>query len=107
MDTAEDQVIESEEQQLEDSPQESEEAQAEEEVVEDEVESEVEDEDPQEEPEVEEPKISRRAEKRIEQLKIKSLIANLKQSNPQTPHHTSATRVPIPPKYSRNLRKCF
>ena len=83
MDT-EDQVIESEEQE-----QPVEESQ---EVEEEQVEEEVEDqpaEEPEEEPEeeeVEEPKLSPRAEKRIEQLKIKSLIADLKQkSQPQVP----------------------
>lgn len=88
MDTAEDQVIESEEQQLEGQETEevtevTEETPEAEETAEDEVESEVEDEEPEEA--VEEPKMSRRAEKRIEQLKIKSLIANLKQTNPQGP----------------------
>jgi len=84
MDT-EDQVIESEEQQpeVEETP----------EVVEEEVgevEEEVEDEEPAEEtgeePEVEEPKLSPRAEKRIEQLKIKSLIADLKQKSQPQPN---------------------
>lgn len=79
MDT-EDQVIESEEQQPE--VEETEEVE-----VEEEVEEEVEDEpaeEQSEEEEVEEPKLSPRAEKRIEQLKIKSLIADLKQkSQPQ------------------------
>ena len=84
MDT-EDQIIESEEQE-----QPVEEAQ---EVEEEQVEEEVEDqpaEEPVEEPEeeeVEEPKLSPRAEKRIEQLKIKSLIADIKQkSQPQVPN---------------------
>lgn len=79
MDT-EDQVIESEQGQPIEEPQVEEEV---EEVVE-EVEDEPAEEESEEE-EVEEPKLSPRAEKRIEQLKIKSLIADIKQKSAPAP----------------------
>ncbi len=84
MDT-EDQVIESEEQpEVEETPEVVEE---EVEEVEEEVEDEPEEQEEAPEPEeVEEPKLSPRAEKRIEQLKIKSLIADLKQKSQPQPN---------------------